>query len=101
MSVLELAQVRAAAGAADALAEAYATAIESVLRHPGAIEARILRQVEEPDVFVLAIEWVSVEAHLDFGASPLLQEFRAPLAGLVASGQAAHYESVFASGAAS
>lgn len=101
MSVLELAQVRAAAGSADALAEAYPTALEAVLRHPGAIEARVLRQVEEPDVFVLAIEWTSVDAHLDFGGSSLLQEFRAPLAGLVASGQAAHYGTVFASGAAS
>lgn len=89
--VREIAKVRAKPGSGDALAAAYDAAIAVVLRHPGATRASVMRQVEDPEVFVLLIDWLSIEAHEEFGQSAAIHEFRAPLAGLVAAGEAAHY----------
>lgn len=92
--VLEIAIVTARAGEEEALAAAYPAALAVVLEHPGARSGRVVRQVEDPRVFSLLIEWDSVAAHLDFGASPLLQRFRDALGGRVESGSAAHYSAL-------
>lgn len=93
MPVFELAQVRASDG--DALARAFPAALAVLRATPGCSGASLRRCVEEPDRFVVTVEWESVEAHEDFRAGERFADYRAPIGALLAEPPAyAHYEDV-------
>lgn len=91
-TVIEIVNVVAHEGTDDRLSTSYQAAMDVIARHPGARRAWALRQVEDPRVFTVAIEWDSLEAHEDFRNSDLLQDFRACVNGAVETVQVyGHY----------
>lgn len=63
--VLEVATIQVTPGSADAFVEAYRQARHLPAESPGCRSVRMTRGVESPEVFVLLIEWDSVQAHED------------------------------------
>lgn len=92
--VIEIVHIVARAGEASELSANYQAALEVVMRHEGARSGWVARQREDTDDFTLYIEWESLEAHKDFGASDLLQEFRDCIGGRVGSASGGHYDVV-------
>jgi quinol monooxygenase YgiN len=83
MSVLELARIGTRPGEGDALEARMQAAIDELGQAPGAVGARAYRCVEEPDAFVFAIEWDSVDAHLAYRESEAFGRYRAHIADLL------------------
>ena len=61
--VLEIAELPIRPGREDEFTEAYREAVDLVAATDGFHSARLVRGVESPSVFVLLIEWESLEAH--------------------------------------
>ena len=76
--VVEIALLIAKPGSADALRAGLQTARSIIARAPGYLTSAFHQGIEEPDAFLLRIEWETLESHLTFRASPQLQEWRAP-----------------------
>ena len=75
--VVELALLRTHPENADALRAGLATARAVIARAPGYLGSVFYQGVEDPQSFVLRVEWESLEAHVDgFRTSPLLTEWR-------------------------
>jgi len=56
---------------------AMAKALPIISSHPACHGAAVHRQVENPSIFVLLVQWDSVEAHMDdFRKSALFEEWR-------------------------
>jgi heme-degrading monooxygenase HmoA len=62
--VLEIAEFPIRPGHEDDFAAAYQRAVELVAATEGFRSARLVRGVESPSVFVLLIEWDTLEAHI-------------------------------------
>jgi heme-degrading monooxygenase HmoA len=62
--VLEVALVDVREGREDEFAAAYAEAYPLLATAPGCRSVRMTRGIETPTLFVLLVEWDSVEAHL-------------------------------------
>ncbi|HEX9036322.1 MAG TPA: antibiotic biosynthesis monooxygenase family protein [Ktedonobacterales bacterium] len=81
--VLEIAQYTAQLGKADELQTGLLRAVEVIRRAKGCVSATPRRQVEDPDRFVVTIEWETLDDHLvGFRGSPQFQEYRSHLTGL-------------------
>jgi heme-degrading monooxygenase HmoA len=52
---------------------------------PGCRSVRMIQGIESPQRFVLLIEWDSVQAHLDFRATPAFTQWRSHIADFFAS----------------
>jgi heme-degrading monooxygenase HmoA len=76
--VVEIALLQAKAGMADALREALRVARPIIARAPGYVGSVFHHGIEEPDAFILRIEWTTLEAHHRFRETPLLAEWRRP-----------------------
>jgi quinol monooxygenase YgiN len=76
MGVIEIARVKARPDAGDAFERQVASALQVVAAAPGAGRCRVFRGIEDPQSFVLLIEWASVEAHTAFRNSPALPRYR-------------------------
>jgi heme-degrading monooxygenase HmoA len=63
--VVEIAVFTAKDGHADQFAAAYAQARDVLLGSPGCRSARMTRGVENPDRFVLLVEWDTLEDHTE------------------------------------
>jgi heme-degrading monooxygenase HmoA len=75
--VIEIALLKAKAGAADRLREGLRDARPVIARAGGYHGSVFLQGVENPESFVLQVEWETVEAHMiGFRQSPLLAEWR-------------------------
>jgi heme-degrading monooxygenase HmoA len=61
--VLEIAEFPIVPGREDEFVEAYREAVGLIAATEGFRSARLVRGVESPSVFVLIVEWDSVEAH--------------------------------------
>lgn len=77
--ILEIADIRVQPGKGDEFAAALRQAIETVLpQAKGARNPRVHRSHENPDRFVLQIEWDALENHtVDFRQGPLFAQWRA------------------------
>lgn len=76
-AVVEIALLKARPGTADALRAGLATAQSVIARAPGYLGSVFYQGVEDPDAFILRVEWESVDAHVrGFRGSPLLTEWR-------------------------
>jgi heme-degrading monooxygenase HmoA len=76
-AVVEVALLRAKPRAAEALRSGLAAARAVIARAPGYLDSVFYQGVEEPESFILRVEWESLAAHVDgFRSSPLLGEWR-------------------------
>lgn len=75
--VVEVVLLKAKSGAAESLREGLRSAQAVIARAVGYRRSVFHRGVEEPDMFLLRIEWESLDAHMrDFRQGPLFPEWR-------------------------
>lgn len=80
----------------EGLAEDFAATMAErgmpLLRHlAGAGNVTIGQGLENPDKFMLLIEWENMDAHIAFTENPLFTEFRAMLAPFTKGGSMEHF----------
>jgi len=76
--VLEIADFLIREGDEDRFATAYRDAVRFITGSSGCRGARLVRGVENPQRFVLLVEWDRLEDHIDgFRGSPAFQSWRA------------------------
>lgn len=94
--VLEIAQYTAQPGKADDFQAGLRKGLEIIRKAKGCLSATPRRQIEDPDKFVVTIEWETLEDHtVGFRGSPQFAEYRSHLAGLYIDPIVAlHYETV-------
>lgn len=81
--VLEIAQINAQPDKADALAAGLLAALSVIRGAEGCLSATVRRQIEDPDAFILVIEWETMEHHtVMFRGGPRFAEYRSHIAGL-------------------
>lgn len=81
--VLEIAQITAQEGKADELQAGLLAALPVIQGSEGCRSATARRQIEDPAVFVLTIEWETLEHHtVTFRGGPRFAEYRSHIAGL-------------------
>ena len=94
--VVEIALLRAKLGAAEELRAGLRAARPVIARAPGCRSSSFYQGLEEPESFILRVEWDSLEAHMrDFRASPLLAEWRSHFYHLLdGTPKVTHYEPI-------
>lgn len=81
--VLEIAQYSAQPGKAEEFQAGLLKGIEIIRKAKGCISATPRRQIEDPEKFIVMIEWETLEDHtIGFRGSPQFLEYRSHLAGL-------------------
>jgi heme-degrading monooxygenase HmoA len=96
-AVVEIALLKARPETADALRIGLATARAMIARAPGYLGSAFYQGVEDPQSFILRVEWESLEAHVQgFRASPLLAEWRSHFFHLLAETPTVTHYVVFA-----
>jgi quinol monooxygenase YgiN len=82
--VLEIAQLTAQPGKGEALQAALLSAGIPVIRgSEGCRSVTLRQQIEDPAVFILEIEWETLEHHMvTFRGGPRFAEYRSHIAGL-------------------
>ncbi|MEV6169331.1 antibiotic biosynthesis monooxygenase family protein [Streptomyces sp. NPDC051954] len=79
-----MALITALPGKADELGKAISEGIGFIRQHPGCLEARVGRCVEDGSRYVVEVDWTSLEAHTeDFRESPLFAQWIGTIAGLL------------------
>ncbi|EWM13554.1 putative quinol monooxygenase [Kutzneria sp. 744] len=90
--ITEIAVLTATADRAEDLAQAITAGITHVRENPGCLSAQVLRGVEQPDRFVVAIAWASLEAHVDgFRGSPAFARWIGSIKPFLAASETQHY----------
>lgn len=94
--ITETAIFTAVPGKEDELGQAILRGMEVIRQHPGCIEARLERCIEQPNQYLLVNLWTTLEAHTqDFRGGPLFPQWRAHITGLFAGQPVVfHYQSV-------
>jgi quinol monooxygenase YgiN len=91
--VLELAQYTAQPGKADEFQAGLLRGAEIIRRATGCHSVTPQRQIEDPQKFIMTIEWDTLDDHLVvFRNSPEFTEYRSHINGLYVDIQATHYE---------
>lgn len=95
--VIEHAEFTITAGEEAAFEEAFARGHAFIAQSPGYLWGRLVRQVENPGVYLLLIGWESLDAHMvDFRESELFTKWRAEVGGFFAAPPVlVHYEGEF------
>jgi quinol monooxygenase YgiN len=94
VTVVELAQVRATDG--DEFARRVQGALDVLASEPTCTGAKAYRCIEEPDAFVFAVTWDSVEAHEQFRAGSRFGQYRSHIQDLLAEAPSFLHYSVVA-----
>lgn len=63
--VLEIARIRVREGAEDGFVDAFWEAVAQVQGSPGCRSTRLTRGIENPQTFVLLVEWDRLEDHTE------------------------------------
>ena len=94
--VLEIAEFTAQPGKADELRAGLIRGIEVIRRADGMLSIALRRCIEDPNRFILEIEWETLEHHtVGFRGGPLFPEYRGHIAGFfVEPIVARHYEKI-------
>lgn len=94
--VVEIALLKAKAGAADQLRDGVRAARPVIARAPGYLTSVFYQGIENPESFILRVEWETLEAHMrDFRHSPLLVEWRSHFYHLLdGTPTVTHYEAI-------
>lgn len=81
--VIELAQFTAKSGQAEALCAGLTSALGVFQRAEGCLGIRLLRGIEDREMFIYEIEWATLDAHtVGLRNSALFGEYRGHIAGL-------------------
>lgn len=75
MSVTEKAELIIAEGRAAEFEALLPKALAIVRGVPGCSSVSVSRGIEKPDVFLLLVEWDSVDVHVEFTKTPAFGEF--------------------------
>lgn len=97
--VLEIAQYTVQPEKAEAFRTAMLTEAMPIIRGAEGCKAATLRQqIEDPTVFIIEIEWETLEHHMvTFRGGPRFAEYRSKIAGLYDGPiEVAHYQQVTA-----
>lgn len=81
MAVLEIAKMRSLPGQATALEVGLSAGAGVISSSPGCLGVRVCREIEDPDVFVLLVQWESLELHQEYLSSSSSPRFRAHIEG--------------------
>ena len=94
--VVEIAVLKAKPGAAEQLREGLRAARPVIARAAGYRSSIFYQGIEEPESFILRVEWETLEAHMqDFRQSSLLQEWRSYFYHLLdGTPKVTHYEPI-------
>jgi heme-degrading monooxygenase HmoA len=94
--VVEIALLKAKPGAAELLREGLRAARPVIARAAGYRGSVFYQGIEEPESFILRVEWETVEAHMrDFREGPLLAEWRSHFYHLLdETPKVTHYEPI-------
>ncbi len=91
--LLERAELLAREGAeAEMLAMMTDRGVRMLAAVPGVRSVRFGRGVENPDKFMLLVEWESLDAHAAYSRMPVAAEFRALLTPVSRGGAMEHFE---------
>jgi heme-degrading monooxygenase HmoA len=91
--LLERSELTIRAGQEDAFAAAMqARGLPLLRKVPGVLSLQIGRGVENPDKFLLLVEWESMAAHNAFSASPALHELIAIMTPHTTGGGMEHFQ---------
>jgi heme-degrading monooxygenase HmoA len=92
--VVEIALLKAKAGAAEQLRDGLRAARSVIARAPGYLTSVFYQGVESPESFILRVGWRTLEAHTrEFRQGPLLAEWRSHFYHLLdGTPTVAHYE---------
>lgn len=81
--VSEIAQFTAQPGKAEELQRGFLAALPIIRGGEGCRSAQLRRCIEDPTLFLLQIEWETLEHHtVMFRGGPLFQQYRSHIAGL-------------------
>jgi len=94
--ITEVAIFMAAAGKEDELGAGIRRGLTIIHQQAGCISATVTRCIEQPERYMLRVEWVSLEAHtVDFRSGPLFPQWRSNIAGLFAgTPEVFHYQTL-------
>ena len=93
--VVEIVHLVAKQGAATELREALRVARAVIATAPGYLSSIFHQGIEEPNAFLLRIEWETLEDHLRFRETPLLAEWRKPFFPFVEGApKMTHYQTI-------
>jgi len=79
MGITEILKMYAKDGIGDEMQDVVDQGLHLFLDDPGCTKVQVFRQMKDPSCFILAIEWVSLEAHKLWAASEALPKWRALL----------------------
>ncbi len=74
--IIEHAWLPVTPGREEEFATSIGAALSIIEAAPGCHGAEVHRQIENASVFLLLVRWISVEAHMDFRASPEFETWR-------------------------
>jgi quinol monooxygenase YgiN len=95
--IVEVVHLHAKADQADALQAGLTAARHVISQSPGYLDSTFHRGIEEPDAFLLRIQWTNVDAHMvGFREGPLFAEWRSHFAHLLASSPKMSHFVIFA-----
>jgi heme-degrading monooxygenase HmoA len=94
--VVEIAHLQARPGMAAQLREGLRAARPVIARAAGYRDSVFYQGLEEPDAFILRVEWATLEAHIPcFREGPLLAEWRSHFYHLLdGTPKVTHYEAI-------
>jgi quinol monooxygenase YgiN len=94
MMVIEYVRYKIPAEQADEFVSAYATAADALHKSSHCLGFELSRCTEEPTLFILRIEWDSIDGHMEgFRKSPEFRTFFASVRPFVGNlGEMRHYE---------
>jgi heme-degrading monooxygenase HmoA len=94
--IFEIAFLKAKPGATEQLREGLRAARAVIARATGYRGSVFCQGIEEPDTFILQVEWDTLEAHMHgFRQGPLLAEWRSHFYHLLdGTPQVTHYEPI-------
>ncbi len=72
----------------------YQKVVHILQRQPGYQSDRLMRAIEHPGQYILAVEWGSVQDHLNFIAAPDYPDLDDALGEFVKDASFAHYHSL-------
>ncbi|HEX7853014.1 MAG TPA: antibiotic biosynthesis monooxygenase family protein [Sphingobium sp.] len=90
--ILERVELTSKEGQEEAFAKAFADGLHFLTGEGGGKSARFGRGVENPDKFILLVEWDSVDAHKAFIGTPPHQEFGKLIGPHAAGGVVEHFD---------
>ena len=92
--ITEVAILKIDPAEAEKFERTYREVAHILQRQPGYLTDRLMKAIENPGQYILAVEWGRVQDHLDFIAAPDYPELDGALGKFVKEASFAHYSSL-------